>query len=226
MNFDIERLVQNAYAEGANLSNGALKSGIERAWENSEAKAALTELLALRALSAPEPVDAYDAGLLNDHGGGDVGWWQDYIRAELGRAHDHYAAQVAALSPSNPPRGDVKALEWRQSLPTLQHAFTGFGSFYGVEPANGGWVLARHEGSSTTKSFWDTEEAAKAAAQAHFDAAILSALKPVEPAGISEEMVERGLAYYDEGGCIGLSEYERREVVTAILEAALNGAVS
>lgn len=38
---------------------------------------------------------AYDAGLLNDYGGGDVGWWQDYLRAELGRAHDHYEAQFA-----------------------------------------------------------------------------------------------------------------------------------
>ena len=35
----------------------------------------------------------YDAGLLSDHGGGDVEWWQDYIRAELDRAHDFYANQ-------------------------------------------------------------------------------------------------------------------------------------
>jgi hypothetical protein len=32
----------------------------------------------------------YDAGLLSDCGGGDVGWWQDYIRAEIGRANDHW----------------------------------------------------------------------------------------------------------------------------------------
>ncbi len=32
----------------------------------------------------------YDAGLLNDFGGGDVGWWQDYLRAEIGRANDHW----------------------------------------------------------------------------------------------------------------------------------------
>jgi hypothetical protein len=41
-------------------------------------------------------LDAYDAGLLGDFGGGNVDWWQDYIRAELGRAHDHYNAQAAA----------------------------------------------------------------------------------------------------------------------------------
>jgi hypothetical protein len=32
----------------------------------------------------------YDAGLLNDFGGGDVGWWQDYIRAEIGRANEYW----------------------------------------------------------------------------------------------------------------------------------------
>jgi len=32
----------------------------------------------------------YDAGLLNDFGGGDVGWWQDYLRAEIGRANDYW----------------------------------------------------------------------------------------------------------------------------------------
>ena len=41
-------------------------------------------------------MDRYDAGLLNDYGGGNVGWWQDYIRAELERAHDHYQEQLAA----------------------------------------------------------------------------------------------------------------------------------
>lgn len=36
---------------------------------------------------------AYDAGLLNDFGGGNVEWWQDYIRAEIGRAEEHCAEQ-------------------------------------------------------------------------------------------------------------------------------------
>jgi len=43
----------------------------------------------------PAPLEEYDAGLLNDFGGGKVDWWQDYIRAELGRAFDHYQSQVA-----------------------------------------------------------------------------------------------------------------------------------
>jgi hypothetical protein len=37
---------------------------------------------------------------------------------------------------------------------------------------------------------------------------------------ITDEMVEAGLAQYSEGGCMGLDEGERREVVVAILEAA------
>lgn len=37
---------------------------------------------------------------------------------------------------------------------------------------------------------------------------------------ISDEMIEAGLQRYSEGGCSGLADYERREVVQDILEAA------
>jgi hypothetical protein len=49
-------------------------------------------------------LDRYDAGLLNDYGGGNVDWWWDYIRAELERAHDHYQAQADAApkAPTTP----------------------------------------------------------------------------------------------------------------------------
>jgi hypothetical protein len=46
-------------------------------------------------------LDCYDAGLLGDGGGGNVEWWQDYIRAELNRAHEFYAAQLASLIPAS-----------------------------------------------------------------------------------------------------------------------------
>lgn len=48
--------------------------------------------------SVPDDVvlDCYDAGILNDFGGGNVEWWQDYIRAELGHAHDFYQSQIDA----------------------------------------------------------------------------------------------------------------------------------
>lgn len=41
-------------------------------------------------------LDRYDAGLLGNGGGGDVNWWQDYIRAELDRAHEFYQDQADA----------------------------------------------------------------------------------------------------------------------------------
>jgi hypothetical protein len=47
-------------------------------------------------------VPDYDAGLLNDFGGGDVGWWQDYLRAEIGRANDHWRAALTAGNAETP----------------------------------------------------------------------------------------------------------------------------
>lgn len=44
-------------------------------------------------VEANKTVQEYDAGSLNDYGGGNVEWWQDYIRAELGRAHDFYQSK-------------------------------------------------------------------------------------------------------------------------------------
>ena len=43
----------------------------------------------------------YDAGLLNDFGGGDVNWWQDYLRAELERSHDFYTDRIEFLEAEN-----------------------------------------------------------------------------------------------------------------------------
>ena len=50
-----------------------------------------------QAQQEPVALEEYDAGLLNDFGGGNVYWWWDYIRAELGRAYEHYQSQM--LSP-------------------------------------------------------------------------------------------------------------------------------
>jgi len=48
-------------------------------------------------------------------------------------------------------------------------------------------------------------------------------LSTQQPMGeVREEMVERGLQQYSEGGCMGLSHEERREVVASILYAALH----
>lgn len=71
--------------------------------------------LASPAPSRVEPValDTYDAGLLNDFGGGNVEWWHDYLRAELARAHDFYASQVTS-PPDAQPR--IEALEKENAL--------------------------------------------------------------------------------------------------------------
>jgi hypothetical protein len=55
------------------------------------------QALAKQEQGAPVNLAEYDAGLLNDYGGGNVGWWWDYIRYELGRAHDYYQEQVSDL---------------------------------------------------------------------------------------------------------------------------------
>ena len=56
---------------------------------------------------APEKLTArwstFDAGLLNDYGGGDVEWWWGYVRSLLVTAHEHYAKQFAALSAAPEP---------------------------------------------------------------------------------------------------------------------------
>ena len=36
----------------------------------------------------------YDAGLLNDYGGGNVAWWQNYIRFEIDRANEYWRKQI------------------------------------------------------------------------------------------------------------------------------------
>jgi hypothetical protein len=32
----------------------------------------------------------YDAGLLNDYGGGKADWWQNYIRDEINRCNEYW----------------------------------------------------------------------------------------------------------------------------------------
>jgi hypothetical protein len=56
-----------------------------------------------------EPVEFqdYDAGMLNDWGGGNVSWWLDYLRAEIDRANNHWREQTGPLplyTQSQPPK--------------------------------------------------------------------------------------------------------------------------
>lgn len=65
-----------------------------------------------RPAASPPPKGAgadlatYDAGLLGDYGGGNVEWWQDYLRSELATAHEFYQLQVmASAAPALPVEG-------------------------------------------------------------------------------------------------------------------------
>lgn len=67
-----------------------------------------TKLHATNVTAAPGiDLDEYDAGILSDFGGGDICWWQDYIRAELARAHEFYQSQIDAS-----PKGELES--WKR----------------------------------------------------------------------------------------------------------------
>jgi hypothetical protein len=54
--------------------------------------------------SLSDELSDYDAGLLNDWGGGNVSWWQDYLRAEIGRANDFWRAQLGTTHVTETPK--------------------------------------------------------------------------------------------------------------------------
>ena len=78
--FDITDLYAEAYRDGMNASRPPVQT---------------------------DGLDRYDAGLLGNGGGGDVDWWQDYIRAELERAHEYYSDQHEALQRSNAEKDEA-----------------------------------------------------------------------------------------------------------------------
>jgi hypothetical protein len=45
-----------------------------------------------------ERVMDYDAGYLNDYGGGNVSWWHGYLRAEIERANEYWRDEYTAIS--------------------------------------------------------------------------------------------------------------------------------
>ena len=50
-------------------------------------------------------MNEYDAGVLNDWGGGNVGWWHDYLRCELANANQHWIEQTEQLHARHRLRG-------------------------------------------------------------------------------------------------------------------------
>ena|SRR5690625_3584891 len=74
-----------------------------------EAAFELLDAAGAPAVQGEPEIEPYDAGSLNDFGGGDVGWWHDYIRAELDRAYEFYLIQLAAApqpAPTTPTGGE------------------------------------------------------------------------------------------------------------------------
>ena len=70
-------------------------------------------------------MDTYDAGLLNDYGGGDVGWWQDYLRAELGRAEEFYRNQHDSIVAEK----DAEIERLREALRPFSEALSVYRNF-------------------------------------------------------------------------------------------------
>jgi hypothetical protein len=98
--FEAEVLKHQGAADLSRKPDGSYSNFyLECVWQGFDMRAQL-------AAPAGVVLDQYDAGLLNDFGGGNVEWWQDYIRAELERAHDFYQSQLAA-APSPAPASDV-----------------------------------------------------------------------------------------------------------------------
>jgi hypothetical protein len=64
---------------------------------------------ALTAPRLPDGLEGYEAGLLNDYGGGNVSWWHDYIRYEVDKANDWWRQQVEAENPAAPAPADELA---------------------------------------------------------------------------------------------------------------------
>ena len=65
--------------------------------------------------------ERYDAGLLPEPHGADDDWWQNAMRAELERAHDHYDAQIEAVEArvAELERALRSHDEWHQNLGTI-----------------------------------------------------------------------------------------------------------
>lgn len=60
---------------------------------NDVFKEAEAEQLILNGVSRSLPSD-YDIGLISDYGGGNVEWWQDYLREEVARCNNYWVSQL------------------------------------------------------------------------------------------------------------------------------------
>jgi hypothetical protein len=90
------------------------------------------EVAALKAVQEPVALEEYDAGILGCAGGGDVSWWQDYIRSELGSAYEYYQSQITTPPAAKRPwfgltDGDAgKVIDYVHTNSRYGHHHTGF----------------------------------------------------------------------------------------------------
>ena len=57
-----------------------------------------------------EIIKDYDCGSINDYGGGNIKWWQDYIRAEINRCNEYWREQIKDIRPES---------AWEKHFPRL-----------------------------------------------------------------------------------------------------------
>jgi hypothetical protein len=65
-----------------------------------KARQLLAEEAAQKPTAPASLVEDYDAGLLNDYGGGKVGWWHDYIREVLTACNEHWREALSRYTPT------------------------------------------------------------------------------------------------------------------------------
>ncbi len=53
----------------------------------------------------------YDSGLLNNNGGGDVGWWHDYIRFEVAACNEYWRSIILCHTPQDNQLNEADKLD-------------------------------------------------------------------------------------------------------------------
>lgn len=66
-----------------------------------EARAALRAVEKSNSAStntASDEIADYDCGIINDYGGGNVQWWQDYLRHEINRCNEYWRSATSHVA--------------------------------------------------------------------------------------------------------------------------------
>ncbi len=58
----------------------------------------------------------YDCGLLNDYGGGNIEWWQCYIRAEVGRCNGYWRSIIESHAYQQDVQKEILAIVGKMDI--------------------------------------------------------------------------------------------------------------